>query len=139
MKIMTLKRISMKKDGVYGVLLDEDNTPFCLTLERPWLDNKQNESCIPKGEYLAKRAYYKNKYDSFLLEDVPNRTGIFIHKGNFTDDSRGCILLGENFEDALSPYSNSIVTSVLSSGQAFGEFMNRLKGHNELRLVIVEV
>ena len=138
MKILTVKRISMRLENTCGVMFDED-VPFCLTLELPWLDNRKNESCIPKGDYRAIRAFYKNHYDSFILENVPNRDGIFIHKGNFTMDSLGCILLGEQFEDVLNSKSNKVVTSVLSSGKAHEEFMGRLKGQSEFTLVVKEV
>ena len=140
MKILTLKRIALRADGTFGVLCDEGNEPFCLTLERPWLDNKKNESCIPKGEYRAIRAFYKSKYDSFLLQNVPNRDGIFIHKGNWASDSLGCIILGEQFAVMLNPHDNmKAENSVASTGEAHSEFMERLKGQNEFTLVITEV
>jgi hypothetical protein len=49
------------------------------------------------------------------------------------DDSRGCIILGEQFE----PISGK--NGVLSSGKAFDEFMSRLKGVEQFKLVITEV
>ena len=138
MKIITIKRIALLSDGVRGVMFDED-VPFCLTLERPWLNNHKETSCIIKGEYVAKRAYYKSKYDSFLLQDVPNRDGIFIHKGNWITDSLGCIILGEQFAVMLNPHTNQKENSVASTGEAHAEFMERLKGQMECRVIITEV
>ena len=48
MKTLTIKRIAEIEDGTFGVILDGD-TPFAVTLERNWLDNQANVSCIPAG------------------------------------------------------------------------------------------
>ncbi|WLQ13320.1 DUF5675 family protein [Hahella aquimaris] len=67
-------------------------------LERPWLDNRPNVSCIPAGVYEAtfmersSSGKYRNVY---WLRDVPNRTGILIHHGNVVADTRGCLLIGD--------------------------------------------
>jgi hypothetical protein len=47
MKIFKLIRISQIPEGTFGVLLNDDNVPFALTLERVWLNNEVGKSCIP--------------------------------------------------------------------------------------------
>lgn len=138
MKILILKRIAMNPDSTLGVLLDEPNQPFALTMELPWLGNKANESCIPEGEYLCNRVTKIKHGECFELFQVPNRTDILIHKGNFPTDSRGCIILGEQFEEALNPAASHVVTAVLASGKAYAEFMMRLIRQDQFRLVIKE-
>lgn len=67
------------------------------TIERPWLDNQRNISCIPNGEYLCKylASSTSGKYKGvYHLQAVPNRSGILIHAGNFMEHSTGCIILG---------------------------------------------
>lgn len=67
------------------------------TIERAWLENKRNESCIPQGRYLCKflprsaSGKYKNCYH---LQNVKDRSGILIHNGNLASHSKGCIILG---------------------------------------------
>ena len=139
MKILTIKRVALTSIGVFGTIHGENSVPFALSLELPWLDNQREKSCIPKGEYLADRAFYKGRYDSFLLRDVPNRDGIFIHKGNWTSDTLGCILLGESFAPMLNPHTGKIEPGVASSCEAHNEFMGIMKGQQEFRLVIIEV
>lgn len=137
LKIFTLKRIAKKADSTFGVFLDGD-TPFCLTIELAWRDNKPDISCIPVGEYLCQRTVKIKHGECFEILYVPNRSDILIHKGNFTTDTLGCIILGEQFEDILNPKANAVVTSVLSSGKAYSEFMRRLLGQTQFKLVIVE-
>lgn len=137
-RILTLKRLTPQAaDQTLGALLDGD-TPFCLTLELPWKNNANDISCIPVGSYRAVRAIYASRYTSFLLQDVPGRTGIFLHKGNFTTDSRGCIILGERFDVLVNPKTGQMVNSVSSSGDAYNEFMDRLKGVDEFMLNVVQ-
>ena len=138
LKIITLKRIAQKAEGTYGVLMDE-GTPFCLTHELPWLNNERNKSCIPVGEYTCKKINTEHYGDVFQVMDVPNRTDILIHKGNFSTDTLGCILLGESFAEILNPKLNKIETAVASTGEAYTEFMKiRLIGQSAFKLVILE-
>ena len=65
MKLIAIKRISMIPTGTYGVLLFEDGTPFCLTLELPWMDNKHDISCVPKGEYIIKKVIRPTRGEVF--------------------------------------------------------------------------
>ena len=132
MKYFTLNRVAYASVGTYGVLLDEGH-PFCLTVERRWLGNIKNKSCIPVGKYICLRKVSPKFGETFEVLEVPNRTHILFHKGNLMEDSHGCIIIGEQFghptlgEDAL-----------FSSGVAFKEFMERLHGQRRFILEIKE-
>lgn len=135
LKVVTIKRIASLPDSMLGVMLDE-GIPFCVTLERPWYDNRPEVSCIPEGEYMAKRVVKPKHGECFQIMDVPNRSDILIHKGNFPTDSQGCIIVGEQFEDVLSPAADKVVTSVQASGKAYSEFMLRLLKKDSFRLIL---
>ena len=69
------------------------------TLELPDLGNARRISCIPEGEYKYMR-YESPKHGSvLLLMDVPNRSMIEVHVGNFTREILGCILVGDAHKD----------------------------------------
>ena len=128
--------------GTFGVMIDQDATPypFCVTLELPWKDNKPEVSCIPKGEYRIKKVVSPKYGSVFQVMNVPNRDHILIHKGNFTTDVLGCILLGEYFEQILNPKADKVATSVQSSGAAYNEFFSKIMfGQDGGTLVIEEV
>ena len=121
MKLFRLIRIASIPTGTFGVL-KADDIPFCLTLERPWLNNKRNISCIPSGFYYCSRVDSPKFGNTFRVTDVPGRSHILFHKGNLMDDTHGCIILGEEFG-----YLNKQI-AVLSSGRAFQEFTQLTKG-----------
>jgi len=129
MKNLYLVRVSQIPDGTFGVLLDEV-IPFCVTLEREWLDNERGKSCIPRGIYMCKRILSPKFGNTFEVCDVPNRSEILFHKGNLEEDSHGCILLGEQFE----PLGGA--NAVLSSGKAMKEFLMRTTGVDEFILTV---
>ena len=96
MKHCTLIRLDYKTGlGTFGVLLVEGKL-LCYTLEKPFLYNIRNESCIPCGCYFCTYHTRKSK-EGYLLQDVPDRSGIMIHIGNTLLDTSGCILLGKSF------------------------------------------
>ena len=68
------------------------------TLELAWRDNEKSVSCIPEGEYKCRvrlaRESGSRDYVHLLVEDVPNRSYILFHRGNFPSDSKGCLLSG---------------------------------------------
>lgn len=81
-------------------LFDNSEKLFeCKTLELSWLDNKQNISCIPKGHYKAQKHMSPNFGKSIWIQNVPDRSEILIHKGNFYTDILGCVLVGEEYVD----------------------------------------
>lgn len=89
----------------------------CFTLELPDNNNQPNISCIPAGEYQAfKRNSPKNGLCIELL-NVPGRSNIQIHAGNYTRQIQGCILPGDSIKyldaDGTPDVTNS--KSVLGS------------------------
>lgn len=114
MKVFTLKRIAETPDATYGVLIYK-GTPFCLTLELPWKENKSNISCIPKGRYAFTLRYSPSfKYVTPILHSVPGREYILIHKGNSPADTAGCILVGEQFDGGRIAHSGKAFDELLS-------------------------
>ena len=71
---------------------------FCDTLELPWKDNQRRISCIPEGEYKVRirvaRESASRDYVHLLVQDVPNRDFVLIHRGNKASHSKGCVLVG---------------------------------------------
>lgn len=64
------------------------------TIERPWLGNRQNISCIPEGTYPLK-PYSSAKFPHvWQICDVPGRDYILIHAGNYAHDVSGCVAVG---------------------------------------------
>jgi len=76
--------------------------PFLVTIERPWKSNEPFESCLPPGTYLVER-YTSDTYDeddlAWEVKDVPGRTKMLFHAGNWIRNSKGCTLPGLHFGD----------------------------------------
>ncbi len=96
---LTLIRDEDNGESTLGRLFAEGEF-LCFTLENTWKDNEPRVSCVPKGTYgLGTKKYgkYWDKYQPLvipILHDVPNRSQILIHPGNFPKDTLGCILVG---------------------------------------------
>lgn len=71
----------------------------CFTLELPWKDNKTNVSCIPAGTYKCKKIVSPSLGECIEVADVTGRTYIRIHKGNYTSQIQGCVLVGDSIRD----------------------------------------
>ncbi len=73
----------------------------CNALELPWKDNKKNVSCIPDGSYWVEKylSPTKGRGIVFQFSNVPGRSNVQIHKGNYYTDILGCILPGAGFTD----------------------------------------
>jgi len=105
---------------------------MCDTLENPWINNKKNVSCIPRGEYKVRlrlpRESATRNYLHLLVEDVENRSYILFHKGNTAKDTRGCILVG------LGSQQDVVSNSTLAMDLLIKEIVN-LGGEN-INLII---
>lgn len=97
---LTLTRNISSDQGTFGSLAGPGLVLF--TAELPWRGNQANVSCIPAGVYEC-RPYSSQKYsDVYQLLEVPYRSQILIHAGNWAGDKdkglrsdvEGCILVG---------------------------------------------
>lgn len=94
---LTLTRTNESEEFTTGLLevRRPNQEPFrAVSLERPWKDNERNISCIPPGLYKVIKTTHKS-LPAFRVLDVPGRSGILIHIGNFIHQSEGCILPGK--------------------------------------------
>lgn len=88
---LTLTRQTRTGKAVKGTLtfplLDREDTFSVPTLENA-------DFLIPEGSYKVERTW-SPKFRKFLPEilEVPERTGIRIHRGTLPEHSKGCILL----------------------------------------------
>jgi len=110
----------------------------CWSLELPCRDNRQNISCIPRGEYEA-GVYASLKFGRvYVLKGVPDRSGVLLHNGVWAGDvaknlrthSWGCLLLG---------YEQGYVQgqrAVWQSRFALREFMEHM-GYQPIKINIV--
>ena len=89
--------------------------PLCYTLERPKVSLKGEPICIPSGTYKTKMVYsphFKIKLPQLL--NVPCRTNILIHAGNYVKDTDGCILVGLDSKAFSLEHSKDALAKVLS-------------------------
>ena len=129
MKNFILKRVYFD-DATLGMLWNnkEPESKVLFTIERPWLQNKKDISCIPEGKYKVVKYSSKKFPDVWQLEDVKDRTLILIHKANFASQLKGCIALGTS----VGYMSDDDITrkAVKSSGVAF-ELLDSIVGDDE--------
>jgi len=105
---------------------------WCCTLERPWVGNETSRSCIPPGPDSGPAEYrvvHRDppewsafQYPHFKVEDVPGRTAILFHRGNFVSDSEGCVLVGGAFTDI----DGDRLTDVTSSTETLMEMVEEV-------------
>ncbi len=128
-KILYLVRGSETPFGTFGMLLTDKGHPLILTLENPWRNNEPFISCIPVGTYAFNRHLSPKFGETFIVEGVPGRSQILVHRGNTHTDTSGCILTGEEFFYFDQPSKPGVVNPGLGqSGVAFSKFMNFMDG-----------
>jgi len=121
--------------GTFGVL-KINKVLFCVTLELPDLLNKRSQSSIPAQQYICQR-YSSAKYpDTFQVTNVPDRSYVLFHSGNWKKDTRGCILTGQYFAKLQGDWSDR---GVWNSGKTFENFIQRLRDYEQFHLTITEV
>lgn len=111
---LLLQRFSTGDESTLGLMYrghysDPDNMPEfrCFTMEdQPNEPKVPGETRIPAGRYQIKQRIiggmnkrYARKFDwhrgMLWLQDVPYFTFVYIHYGNYDDDTDGCILVGD--------------------------------------------
>lgn len=115
-----------------------DGVKFCDTLEDEFRTKKvMGETRIPSGRYkLGFREFskkqeregnisnmtkkYRSKFDWFFnhieVKDIPNFSFVYIHVGNYEEDTDACLLVGHGFTD----YDNE--SAIWKSKPAFEAF-----------------
>ena len=93
---LQLTRTSKTGNAVRGSIVLPFTQYPCSDREEKDITIKTLENAdfiIPAGTYTLKRTYsYKFKKILPILEDVPDREGIRIHRGTKPEHSQGCIL-----------------------------------------------
>lgn len=138
---LILRRTKYSSTATLGRLYIVGMVPHWYTLEdtnRDWdkdgvLDEKKvyGQTCIPFGQYIIKmqQSPHFNKLMPYL-QDVPGFTSVMIHPGNTVEDTKGCILLGIDYDDSESDYT------VSSSQKAFAQLYAILKVANYITIDI---
>lgn len=82
------------------VAVDEDQNVLlsCSVLELPWVNNEHQKSCIPEGIYRVIERRTAKFGRHYWIQDVPDRTFILQHPGNYTRQILGCQLPGQAFK-----------------------------------------
>lgn len=86
---------------------DESFNQFGYNIELPYLDNRRSVSCIPVGIYSFRKIVRPDNSQAIEIMNVPNRTHILAHSGNFMRDTKGCILPNISYShimDTKTPY-----------------------------------
>lgn len=96
---LQLERLQCGRDFTIGSL-SVDGAWECWTLEdqlRPPGVKVPALTCIPAGRYVVQLTM-SNRFKRVLplLRDVPMFEGIRIHAGNTSEDTEGCILVGQD-------------------------------------------
>lgn len=120
----TIARIESTDKQIIGqwTILENDKPIYvCNTLELPDKNNEPQISCIPKGSYECRKTSGSPhiKYPHIDIINVPNRSGIKIHKGNYYTQIRGCVLVGKGITDINSDGYKDVT----SSGIALSEIL----------------
>jgi len=123
--IITLFRDIYTDLSTMGYIDDALDMDRIYTIEPPDLnedgipDNEKNRSCIPGNatylcKWLGKHGHRENVWSvkRHNGSEIPGRTGVLIHKGNYPKDTLGCILFGNSRDIVNHPdfVGNSGVT-----------------------------
>lgn len=117
----TLIRYESTSEGTFGIMTFGDLRLH--TVERPWLNNKPFESCIPSGEYALTHFIRPNGDRVFALsggtvsiykEDGFKRYTVLTHVGNYMKDVVGCIAPGRGRTGNMVTHSRKAIESLIS-------------------------
>ena len=103
-------------------------------LERGWLNNKRNVSCIPAGKYdlrLEHSPAFKRKL--WEAYGVPNRSETKFHAANHWEQLNGCFAPGE----ARFNFVRDSSLDMVNSGDKLQEFMDSMGDDTKATLHVI--
>ena len=101
------------------------------TLELSYKANKRSISCIPCGKYKVVKRQSKKYGNHFHILNVPNRSYILIHNGNYNHQTKGCVLVGNDL--AYLNADNKI--DVINSKKTLKTLYSKLPNEFDLEIV----
>jgi hypothetical protein len=132
MNVVISRKYNFSETQGLWLVLDENQIIYrCVTIELPRIKipyqiNARSVDCIPEGTYPTEKYYSPTKGLVFLLKNVPGRSEVEVHIGNYVAgldlDSEGCILVGKSFEDR--------------NGDGFVDVIDSKKTMDELRALM---
>lgn len=132
---LLLERITDDKTQTIGkmhVLNIKDSKIFnCFTMELPWRHNQKRISRIPRGTYNVVKHRSRRFGNCFWILQVPYRSEILIHSGNYNKDTLGCILPGETLKDI----NNDGIIDVASSGKTLKTLLEMMPSKFQITIV----
>jgi hypothetical protein len=141
MRTILLERFVLSDAVTIGRLtLPRPVNPLILwACEDPWNNNKENESCIPVGEYIVTaRMYYggdgpggRPDYPTAEVMNVPDREHIKFHIGNEPIHTEGCPLVGLDWS------RNGVTNSKIGFGK-FKDWFYELNEGKDCLLKVTE-
>lgn len=147
---LKLKRFDYRPDGIFGELLDDNGTRICYTLEHAYakstvINGVEGTRYFPKmdaGTYTCNRGPHRlasnmKWFETFEIEKVPRHYDILFHKGNYNDDSAGCVLVGMSITD----YEHGDGRNKMLAGSkiAFERFLALQTGINSFTLTVTDL
>jgi hypothetical protein len=139
---LKINRIHQKDGAMFGVMFDENDKYFSMTIEREWAGSIPFFSCIPTGVYLLKPVKSNRYGETWEYQNVKDNNGTNrplcrIHWGSFGHNYQGCQGFGESLKYLKSKKLNKEILGLTKTKNTFKVFHNRYKG-KELLITITE-
>lgn len=116
---LLLQRYPTTNDWMFGSLFVEGKFE-CFTLEDELRENKvQAETAIPASVYeLFLEDSPQFGPDTITFKDVHGFKYIRVHGGNTDDDTKGCVIVGDQIDEKLGRISGAQARGVLTALKA---------------------
>lgn len=133
MRRIVLTRTELAKSHTRGVLEVDSEAPFAV-LERPWLNNQHDISCIPAGLYTLIQFNHEKWGVTWYFKHVPDRSEVMLHWGNLVKHSRGCPIIG-----GIYAMQSAVPMLLAPAEKAFNRFRAACLKERQMELLIQEV
>lgn len=94
------------------------------------------KAAIPTGTYGIAIATFTGdhgeSYDAPLLENVPGFVGVYIHVGNYPQDTNGCILVG------TTPGHDEVDSSQAAFDRLYPQIVDALRGGERVTIQVAQ-